>query len=348
MLCIQDLLDPIDFIRQWTGIPFQDIYNIMLRRGWTLGSAQLIPVMHLLIRMFHEKQVKILEDFWRSHPADLVVSMIPHYNRALKESLEKSRPGTPFITLLTDIADYPPHFWIERQDQYVICGSERAADQARQIGIGAERILRVSGMILHPTFYAEPHLDRRAQRIRLGLKPEAPTGLVLFGGEGSGEILNIAKALNRAEREIQLILICGRNQELARELRAMKAQVPMYIEGFTREIPFYMELSDFFIGKPGPGSISEALSKRLPVIVQRNAWTMAHERYNADWVDERGVGIVVRSFSREIAGAVDRILAPENYRRFRANAAAIHNRAVYEIPELMGQAMAQPGGSRAA
>ena len=28
--------------------------------------------------------------------------------------------------MLTDIADYPPHFWIERQSQYVICGSRRA------------------------------------------------------------------------------------------------------------------------------------------------------------------------------------------------------------------------------
>src|SRR5204863_9722805 len=110
---------------------------------------------------------------------------------------------------------------------------------------------------------------------------------------------------------------------------------PMFIEGFTREVPFYMELADFFIGKPGPGSISEALAKRLPVIVQRNAWTMAHERYNADWVEEQGVGLVVRSFSAEIAGAVRTLLLPENYDRFRRRATAMRNMAVYEIPELL-------------
>ena len=43
MLSIQDLLDSIDFIRKSTGIPFQDVYNIMLRRGWTLGTAQTDP-----------------------------------------------------------------------------------------------------------------------------------------------------------------------------------------------------------------------------------------------------------------------------------------------------------------
>ena len=38
---MQDLLESIDFFRKSTGIPFQEIYNIMLRRGWTLGAAQL-------------------------------------------------------------------------------------------------------------------------------------------------------------------------------------------------------------------------------------------------------------------------------------------------------------------
>src|SRR5207302_450765 len=60
MFSIQDLLQPIDFIRKFTGIPFQDVYNIMLRRGWTLGTAQLIPVMHSLIRVSHRGQVRVL------------------------------------------------------------------------------------------------------------------------------------------------------------------------------------------------------------------------------------------------------------------------------------------------
>ena len=99
--------------------------------------------------------------------------------------------------MLTDIADYPPHFWIERQDQYVICGSQRAAEQARALGIPEHRILRTSGMILNPRFYAPLDVDRAAERMRLGLDPIVPTGLVLFGGEGSAEMVRIARALNR-------------------------------------------------------------------------------------------------------------------------------------------------------
>jgi 1,2-diacylglycerol 3-beta-galactosyltransferase len=335
MLSIQDLLESIDFVRKCTGIPFQDVYNIMLRRGWTLGTAQTIPLMHLLIRLSHASQVRVLERHWAQYRPDLVVSLIPHYNRALKAALDRAWPRSRFATVLTDIADYPPHFWIERQEQYVICGSNRAAGQARQLGIPDHRVLRTSGMILNPKFYAPGMGDLEGERMRLGLEPNLPTGLVLFGGEGSREMLKIAKALNRPDSGVQLILLCGKNEPVAGELRAMKKRIPMFIVGFTREVPSFMDLADFFIGKPGPASISEALAKRLPVIVERNAWTMAHERYNAEWIEEQGVGMVVRNFSAEICDAVRRLLAPENYGRFRQRAAAIRTSAVYEIPDLL-------------
>ncbi len=335
MVSIQDLLDPIDFIRKHTGIPFQDVYNIMLRRGWTLGTAQLIPLMHLVIRLSHDKQVGVLERYWESHRPDMVVSLIPHYNRALKATLERVWPRTPFVTVLTDIADYPPHFWIERQEQHVICGSELAVRQARELGIPEEHVLQTSGMILHPKFYAPLNLNRRAERMRRGLRPDLPTGLVLFGGEGSHEMLRIAKALNREESGVQLIFLCGKNEALAEQLRAINQRIPMFVQGFTRDVPLYMEVADFFIGKPGPGSISEALAKHLPVIVQRNAWTMAHERYNADWVVANGVGMAVRNFATELTGAVQTMLIPENYARYRTRVAEVRNSAVYEIPDLL-------------
>jgi len=338
---IQDLLDSIDFIRKSTGIPFQDVYNIMLRHGWTLGTAQLIPLMHLVIRMFHRQQVHVLERHWSHSRPDLVVSLIPHYNRALKEALEHAWPGTPYVTILTDLADYPPHFWIERQDQFVICGSDRAMAQARQLGIPPSRIFQTSGMILSPKFYAPVHVDRAEERRRLGLDPALPTGLVLFGGEGSMEMLRIAKALNVPNAGIQLILLCGRHEKLASELRSLPRHIPMHVEGFTRDIPYFMELADFFIGKPGPGSISEALAKHLPVIVQRNAWTLAHERFNADWVEENGFGVVVKGFD-EIGDAVSRLLDPLNYDRLRKRVETVSNSAVYEIPQLLERILKSP------
>jgi len=95
-----------------------------------------------------------------------------------------------------------------------------------------------------------------------------------------------------------------------------------------------MYLCDFFIGKPGPGSISEAVAMKLPVIVERNAWNLPQERYNCDWVREQGVGMVLRNF-RGIAPAVEALLQSETYARMHANAAAQSNRAVFEIPDML-------------
>jgi hypothetical protein len=79
----------------------------------------------------------------------------------------------------------------------------------------------------------------------------------------------------------------------------MPSRIPMFVEGFTREVPYYMHLSDFFIGKPGPGSISEAIAMKLPVIVERNAWNLPQERYNCEWVREQDGGHGFAQFPRD-------------------------------------------------
>jgi hypothetical protein len=348
LMSLQDVIDPIDFVRRTTGIRSQDVYNIMLRRGWTRGTAQLIPLMHGIMRAAHDKLVDAFRRHWLAAPPDLVVSLIPHYNRAMREALGLACPGAAYATALTDIADYPPNFWIEPMDQWVICGSERAAAQAHAIGLPSHRILRTSGMIVHPRFYGPFAGDRSRERARLGLNPDWPTGLVLFGGEGSAEMLRIATALNRRCNQMQLILICGRDREVAESLRALPQRIPMLVEGFTHDIPHYMGLSDYFVGKPGPGCISEALVKGLPVVVQRNAATMAHERYNAEWIEDHGIGIVVSDFATDLAGAIRRLGAPETYRLYRDRAEAVRNFAVFEIPGMLAAILEHSARTRAA
>jgi len=331
---LQQLLEPLDIFRKLTGVSAENIYNQVLKKGWTLGSPQLARVMQAVVRFYHPRQVALLKKHWLATRPDLLVSLIPNFNRALHESLNSALPGTPMVTILTDMADYPPHFWMEKQNQAFICGTERAVAQAHSLGHASSRVFRTSGMILNPGFYDAAPLDRRAERQRLGLHPDLPTGLVLFGGHGSGVMYGIANRLGSANLKVQLILLCGHNAKLAARLRALKTAMPVHVEGFTREVPRLMSLADFFIGKPGPGSISEALAMKLPVIVERNAWTMPQERYNAEWVREKGVGLVLKSF-RDIVAAVQQLLEPANYKRFRSAAAAQANRAVFEIPDML-------------
>ena len=344
---LQEVLDSLDVFRKVTGIRMQDVYNRMLENGWTLGSEYLVPVMHAIIRMYHPAQVRMLGDFWSRPPRpDLVVSLIPNFNRALLQGLRRSNSAAPMITILTDFADFPPHFWIERQEQFFICGTEKAVAQARAMGHPQEKVLPVSGMILRPAFYQTKQIDRVAELQKLGLDPRRPTGLVLFGGFGSPKMIRIVERLQTIQRDLQLILICGKNEKLADRLRSLHSRLPLHIVGFTQDVPFYMQLSDFFVGKPGPGSISEAVAMHLPVIIERNAWTLPQERYNADWVLERGAGVVVNNFD-EIAAAVERLLDPAALATYKANVARVHNRAVFEIPDLLAKIMASaPAAAR--
>jgi hypothetical protein len=336
LLDIQELLDPLDLIRRATGLRIQDTYNLILRKGWTRFTPQLLVVLQGTIRAYHSPIVKALRAYWAQHPADLALSVIPHFNREIADSLRTGDTKTPLVTLITDLADYPPHFWIERESEYIIVGTDRARQQALTIGHSADHIFQTSGMILKPRFYQKSTVDREAERKRLGLEPDCPTGIVLFGGHGSQVMIDITRKLNEGSSSVQLILICGHNQKLAHELKKLPTRKPLAVVGFAQNVEYYMALADFFIGKPGPGSISEALQFHLPVIVECNSRTLPQERYNAEWVTENGYGIVVPNF-KQIAPTVQRLLQSATYDEYRRKANEYSNRALFEVPVILEQ-----------
>jgi len=333
-----EVLDPKRRFNQLTGAAPEDFYNKRLARGWTLGMAQELKMLQRAIRFFHESIVEILQQHWLATEPDLVVSLVPNFNRALCASVNASLPGVPFATVLTDMADLPPRFWIERgQRQHIVCGTPRALTQARAAGHPDERLSLVSGMVLRPSFYGPRLADRAAARRALGLDPARPTGIVMFGGQGSMQMLKIAKALKGE----QLILMCGHNAKLARQLQVQGSDAPHAIVGFTSQVAEHLQMADYFIGKPGPGCLSEALHLGLPVITTGGRGTMPQERYNAQWVRETGVGLVLDTM-REIGGATAEMLA--RLPTFQARVQALDNRAVFEVVDIFDALMKRAAG----
>jgi UDP-N-acetylglucosamine:LPS N-acetylglucosamine transferase len=146
---------------------------------------------------------------------------------------------------------------------------------------------------------------------------------------------SIAKSLpNR-----QLIFLCGHNERLASRLRALPRVARHAVLGFTSEVGRYMELADYFIGKPGPGSVSEAVCKGLPVVTFDNAWTMPQERFNAHWVRDRRLGVVLPSIGALGQGVADLLAELPAYRE---RVKRIDNRAVFELPALLEAQLRRP------
>lgn len=324
-------------ISKLLGTISDKFYDYIQKNG--LGWIHLLTIhLHkLLIKLKHNLDVSLLEENWCKQQPDLVVSVVPFHNKALWESLQKAKLDIPVVTILTDFADCPPAYWIEpKTKNYLVCGTEKAVEQAQDLGVDEEHIIKTSGLVIHPRFYQPILCNRRIEREKLGLDPDCVTGLVLFGANGSKVMLEIAKRLEYFQQKLQLIFLCGRNEEVALALREHKSLHKRLVVTFTEDIPYYMYLADFFIGKPGNVSISEALVMKLPVIVERNFLTLPQERYAADWIQEKQVGITIPSF-RNIHKAVEKFIEPENFARYRANVAAINNQAVFEIPDILNQ-----------
>jgi 1,2-diacylglycerol 3-beta-galactosyltransferase len=319
-----------------TNLPQYIYNNYVLKQKWAraINDPLSVPLFKLQIRLRDSAWRNLLKNYWHQHQPDLVVSLLPLVNRVLYESVQTELPGTPFVTSITDFADCPPNFWIEQQEQLLICPSERLVKQAQSLGYPEKRIFRTSGVVIHPRFDDPVTVDREVERQRLGLEPDLPTGLVIFGSHGSKEMMEIAQRLERSPLKIQLIFICGRNEKLATALRNSQSRLPRFVEGFTSQIPYYMHLSDFFIGKPGSVGISEAIAMKLPVITECNTLTLFQERASADWLANNGFGIVVDNF-RDINKAVAELIQPENFPRYQANVKAYNNRAVFEVVEIL-------------
>lgn len=336
---LQEILKPVDPVSRLTNrkVLSQHVYNGYIKTGLTYGSGIFLRVLQKGIQSYALPIQNQLEQHWRCSRPDLVVSLIPNFNGLMFRALRRIYPETPYVTVMTDLADCPPHFWQEKQDQYLICGDEEAVRQAQAAGYRPERILRTSGMILRPCFYREAEKDREAERKKHGLDPNKVTALVMFGGYGSKASTTIVDRLNDSGLPIQSIVLCGHNELLRLQLQDKKS---CFAIGFTEDVPYYMRLANFFIGKPGPGCISEAMHMGLPVIIECNHRTLLQERFNATWVKKREVGIVVRSFS-QIDEAVRSLLREQRLEVFRDNARCLNNRAVYEIPKIFEQIMAE-------
>jgi hypothetical protein len=336
----QQILIELDVLKRATGFSIEDGYNWILRRRWNATMVPLLRVVHAAIRVRRRAIVRTLAAWLRQQPRPAaVVSVMPNFNGVMRDAIREAVPGTPLVVVLTDFADFPPRFWIEPGLDRVVVGTDEARAQALAIGIPPGRVSRVSGMVMHPRFYRAGGPSVRGRvRGELGLGEADFAVTLLFGGKGSPEMAPLSERLLAADPAFHVIAICGENPGLFERLGPLQTRAGGRLVrlGFTDRVAELLAASDLLVTKPGPGSLSEAFHQRVPVVVTRNVHTIPQERFNTDFVRDRGLGLVV-SRTRDIPAAALRLFRDADERTaIRERLAALpENRAVYEVIDIV-------------
>lgn len=222
--------------------------------------------------------------------------------------------------------------WAQPEARLFIVAAEETARELEAAGVSRDRI-RTTGQPVDPAFSAPR--DRAEVRRRLGVEPNAPFLLVLFGGTGAGRLRPIPETLGRIETPVEIVFIAGRNRHLEARLRRLAhGRRHWRVLGWVDNMHEWMAAADLALSKPGASTVIEALDSGLPLLAFDPL--PGSERRTCDWIEKNGVGLWVRDAS-QIAPAVSNLLGtPGELERLRQNALArARPRAAYEAAEAI-------------
>ena len=191
------------------------------------------------------------------------------------------------------VTDFDVHaMWlVHHYEQYFV-----AIDEARvyleALGIPVSKVT-VTGIPIDPVFAKKK--NKLEMRQKHGLDNERITILLSAGGFGVGSVEPLIASLKAIEHKVQVVAICGRNEELRKRLLksannlAAGGNLLIHPVGYTQEMDEYMSASDIVLGKPGGLTTSEALAKGLAFVVVNPI--PGQEERNSDHLLEAGVAI---------------------------------------------------------
>jgi len=325
----------------WRWIPY--MYRRLAKRPlqWRLTVwlfADFKPVRWFCEAWIHVATSSGLRECLQSYDPEMVVSMHAMTNIYPMSALRKLGGGKrkiPVVTVVTDLTTVHPA-WFDKGVDACFVASEEAAALARSKGLKPSQ-LRMYGLPIHPMFGRKP-IGKAALRRKLGAHPTKPLVLLVGGGDGVGGLGRLADVVAqelaaRFPGGTQLIVVCGKNERVRAELAAKTwHNVEVLVKGFVQPMSEYMAASDCVITKAGPGTVMEAASQGLPVML--SGYLPPQEAGNVECVVRGGFGAYSRK-PQVIARTVCSWLAdPKILAKLSAKAKqAARPQAVYAIAQ---------------
>ena len=191
--------------------------------------------------------------------------------------------------MVSIVTDFEAHaLWMDEcVDLYCVAAEETKARLIAR-GAAAENVV-ATGIPISARFSKSP--DAKAVRKSYGWRDDLPVLLVLSGGFGMGPVAEILAELDKVPQPFQTIVVCGRNEELRRELATQDRKHPTHILGFSSNMHELMAVADLIITKPGGLTSSEALALGKPLFILNPI--PGQEAANSDFLLERGAAAKV-------------------------------------------------------
>jgi len=209
--------------------------------------------------------------------------------------------------------------WVQPEVDLYLTSHVDLADELAAAGAPPDRIF-TSGQPIDRVFAKLP--DRETMRERLGLNPEVPVLLLLFGGAGYGNPQRIFEGIRQIPQSLQVVIIAGRNSRLEVQARKVAQGAPqVHVLGWVDNMHEWMTAADIVVTKPGGSTLMEALCAGLPVLVMDPL--PGNEQRTCQWIERWNVGRWLKH-PEELTLALSELLTnPELLRQMRERALAV-------------------------
>lgn len=255
----------------------------------------------MLDRLNTGKLVKLLRTFQPD------VTLCTHFLPAgiIAHLMTKGVINPRLAIVVTDLDMHA--MWLSRSFHHYFVAIDETKVHLTMLGL-PEKHITVSGIPIDSAF--SETRDVPSLRNQLGVPNDKPLILVSAGTFGVGPAEHVVRILHELKTPAQIVVICGKNEELREKIQARALENPhphldFKILGYTNEMHLWMAAADLFVGKPGGLTTAEALASHLPMVIFSPI--PGQEERNSDHLLEKGIAIKCNEITT-MAYKIDRLL----------------------------------------
>lgn len=231
------------------------------------------------------------ESFVENFEPDAIVCTHVLAAHLVSQMKQRGMVTAPSIGIATDYCIHP--YWEDvLYMDGLVTASELITQTAVKRGIPEERLLPF-GIPVHPKF--NRHIAKEEARRQLGLDVERPVLLVMSGSMGYGDCAETVQHITNTGVDFQILAVCGNNkkayQHLHDFLERYTGSCSIRVMGFVDNVDILMSAADCIITKPGGLTVTEAIAKRLPMILANPI--PGQEERNVEFLVNNGMAMLV-------------------------------------------------------